>query len=70
MENLHLFLKGYSTTRGSSKQKAVTSLNLQLSDVIKVFGLLNQESKFNAKNLLKLYKTFIYMYVNHVRPDS
>ncbi|VVC34928.1 Hypothetical protein CINCED_3A023516, partial [Cinara cedri] len=61
MDNLHLFLNGYSTTRRSSKQKAVRALNLQLSDVIKVFGLCNQEAlsaeaKFDAKNIVKSNK--------------
>uniref|UniRef100_A0A2S2PS81 Zinc finger MYM-type protein 1 n=1 Tax=Schizaphis graminum TaxID=13262 RepID=A0A2S2PS81_SCHGA len=69
MDNLQLSLKGYSTTRWSSKQKAVRlvrALNLQLSKVIKVFGLLNEETlsaeaKFDAKNLLKAINTFSFI---------
>lgn len=66
MDNLQLSLKGYSTTRWSSKQKAVRALNLQLSKVIKVFGLLNEETlsaeaKFDAKNLLKAINKFSFI---------
>ncbi|VVC33718.1 Hypothetical protein CINCED_3A000934 [Cinara cedri] len=54
MDNLHLSLKDCSTTKWSSNQKSVSALNLQLSDVIKVFGLLNREAlsdeaKFDAQ---------------------
>jgi len=71
MDNLNLSSfynpKGYST-RWSLKQKAVRELNLQLSDVIKVFGLSNQEeffgeTKFEAINLLKTINKFSFIFM-------